>query len=43
MAKAKGGATASVKITFGKRKGGKAAKTANKHTPKQSKYRGQGR
>jgi hypothetical protein len=41
MAKAKG--ATSTKITFGSRKGGKPAKSKNKHTPKQSKYRGQGR
>jgi hypothetical protein len=41
MAKAKG-STSSAKISFGKRKGGKAAKSKNKHTPKTSKYRGQG-
>jgi hypothetical protein len=42
MAKAKGG-TQSQKVTFGKRKGGKAAKTTNKHDRKEKNYRGQGR
>ena len=41
MAKAKGGSTQ--KVTFGKRKGGKAAKTYNKHDRKERNYRGQGR
>ncbi len=41
MAKAKGGSTQ--KVTFGKRKGGKAAKTHNKHDRKERNYRGQGR
>ena len=42
MAKAKGSGI-STKVVFGKRKSGKAAKSANKHAPKKSKYRGQGR
>ncbi len=42
MAKAKGG-TSSQKVTFGKRKGGKHAKTTNKHDRKEKNYRGQGR
>ena len=42
MAKAKG-ATQSQKVTFGKRKGGKHAKTTNKHDRKEKNYRGQGR
>jgi hypothetical protein len=41
MAKAKGSSTQ--KVTFGKRKGGKAAKTHNKHDRKERNYRGQGR
>jgi hypothetical protein len=31
------------KVTFGKRRKGKAAKTSKKKAPDQSKYRGQGR
>jgi hypothetical protein len=42
MAKAKGGGDAR-KITFGKRKGGKAAKSTNRHNRKEKNYRGQGR
>lgn len=42
MAKAKG-ASNSVKITFGKRKKGKARKTYNKHDRSEKTYRGQGR
>ena len=41
MAKAKGSAVH--KVTFGKRKGGKAAKSHNKHDRKERNYRGQGR
>lgn len=41
MAKAKG--ASSQKVTFGKRKGGKASKTYNKHDRKERNYRGQGR
>lgn len=33
----------SFKITFGKRKGGKAAKSTNKHDRKEKNYRGQGK
>lgn len=40
MAKVKGDAH---KVTFGSRKGGKAAKSFNKHNRKEKKYRGQGR
>ena len=40
MAKVKGD---SVKTSFGKRKGGSAKKSYNKHSPKPKKYRGQGR
>lgn len=31
------------KISFGKRKGGKASKSKNKHDRKERNYRGQGR
>lgn len=31
------------KVTFGKRKGGKPAKSTNKHDKKEKNYRGQGR
>jgi len=41
MAKAK--ATSTKKVTFGKRKRGKHAKTTNKHDRKEKNYRGQGR
>ena len=45
MAKVKGGRASSsgVKVTFGKRRGGKAAKRLNKHVSVGKKYRGQGR
>jgi hypothetical protein len=43
MAKAKGGAKEARKITFGTRKGGKAAKSRGPKDKKVSKYRGQGR
>lgn len=39
MAKVSG----AVKITFGKRKGGKAKKSRNKHDRKEKNYRGQGK
>ena len=42
MAKAKGGGT-SQKISFGKRKKGKAHKSHNKHDRSERNYRGQGR
>jgi hypothetical protein len=42
MAKAKGGGT-STKVTFGKRKGGKAKKTSGPKAKAVSKYKGQGR
>jgi hypothetical protein len=42
MAKAKGAST-SQKISFGKRKKGKAQKSHNKHDHKEKNYRGQGR
>lgn len=35
--------TTSGKVTFGKRKGGKATKKRNKHNRKSKTYRGQGR
>ena len=41
MAKAK--TTSSNKVSFGKRKMGKAKKSYNKHSPKPKEYRGQGR
>jgi hypothetical protein len=40
MAKVK---TDSRKLTFGKRKGGSAKKSFNKHTPRPKRYKGQGR
>ena len=43
MAKAKGSAKSSMKVSFGKRKGGSAKKSFNKHTPKPKQYKGQGR
>jgi hypothetical protein len=42
MAKAKGSSNAS-KVTFGKRKKGKAQKSFNKHDHSEKNYRGQGR
>jgi hypothetical protein len=42
MAKAKGSSNAS-KVTFGKRKKGKAQKSSNKHDRSEKNYRGQGR
>ena len=42
MAKAKSSLT-STKISFGKRKGGKAKKSHNKHDRKERTYQGQGR
>ena len=42
MAKVKSAGVAT-KISFGKRKSGKAAKSANKHNRKEKNYRGQGR
>lgn len=42
MAKGKGSNT-SQKTSFGKRKGGSAKKSYNKHTPRPKTYRGQGR
>lgn len=43
MAKAKGKSASSVKISFGKRKSGKAQKSYNKHDRSERNYRGQGR
>jgi hypothetical protein len=43
MAKVKSGAGGSVKITFGKKKEGKAKKSFNKHDRSEKNYRGQGR
>jgi hypothetical protein len=40
---AKGAKNESRKITFGKRKGGKAAKSRNKRDRSERNYRGQGR
>jgi len=42
MAKAKGG-TSQIKVTFGKRRNGKAKKSYSKKLNKPKKYRGQGR
>jgi hypothetical protein len=42
MAKAKGSSTAT-KMSFGKRKKGKASKSHNKHDRSEKNYRGQGR
>ena len=42
MAKTKGSSNTR-KISFGKRKGGKAQKTHNKHDRSEKNYRGQGR
>lgn len=42
MAKATGRGE-SRKISFGKRKGGKASKSTNRHNRKEKNYRGQGR
>jgi hypothetical protein len=43
MAKPKSSSAFSVKLTFGKRKKGKAQKTRKKKAPGKSVYRGQGR
>lgn len=43
MAKSKGSSVSSIKTTFGKRKGGKAAKGKGPKDKEVSKYRGQGR
>lgn len=42
MAKGKGVAE-KIKVTFGKRKGGKSKKSHNKHDRGEKNYRGQGR
>lgn len=42
MAKSKG-SSSSIKISFGKRKGGKAKKSHNKNDRSERNYRGQGR
>jgi hypothetical protein len=42
MAKAKGSSNAS-KVTFGKKRKGKAQKSFNKHDRSEKNYRGQGR
>lgn len=42
MAKAKGSSTAA-KVSFGKRKKGKAKKSYNKHDHSEKNYRGQGK
>jgi hypothetical protein len=42
MAKVKSAGN-SIKVSFGKRKSGRASKTVNKHARKEKKYRGQGR
>lgn len=43
MAKGSKSSTASEKITFGKKKTGKARKSYNKHDNKERNYRGQGK
>jgi hypothetical protein len=43
MAKAKGSSIGSNKISFGKKKLGKASKSTNKHDRTEKNYRGQGR
>lgn len=43
MAKGKSAKGESRKISFGKRKGGKASKSRNKHDKSERNYRGQGR
>lgn len=43
MAKGKSSKGESRKISFGKRKGGKAQKSYNKHNRSERNYRGQGR
>lgn len=43
MAKSKSGSNDSKKISFGKKKVGKAKKSFNKHDKKERNYRGQGR
>jgi hypothetical protein len=43
MAKAKSALGTSTKVSFGKRKEGRAKKSYNKHSPRPKTYRGQGR
>ena len=43
MAKPKGGSSEARKVTFGRRKGGKATKSRGPKDKKVSKYQGQGR
>jgi hypothetical protein len=43
MAKAKGSMASNNKVSFGKRKKGKAQKTYNKHNRSEKNYRGQGK
>ena len=43
MAKARGSAKDNIKVTFGKRKGGKARKSKRKKDKPTSQYKGQGR
>ena len=43
MAKARGASKDNSKVSFGKRKSGKARKTYNKHDRSERNYRGQGR
>lgn len=43
MAKARSASKDSQKVSFGKRKKGKATKSYNKHDRKERNYRGQGR
>jgi len=43
MAKARGASKENIKVSFGKRRKGKAQKTHNKHDRKEKNYRGQGR
>jgi hypothetical protein len=43
MAKGKGSSEKRNKVSFGKRKGGKAQKSFNKNDRKERNYRGQGR
>jgi hypothetical protein len=43
MAKKQTTKASNIKVSFGKRRGGKAAKRLNKHSSPSSKYRAQGR
>ena len=43
MAKVKASSGNSIKVSFGKRKSGKASKSHNKHDRSERNYRGQGR